>query len=137
MQAVYGNYNNNNLGCTAKEVYANNDAATAVEGPTKCVRGEYITVNVTASIHFNADRLDVGIYTATSTCNPTKSADCGLHAATCAVDILDTVDNARAPNNIKTSDSPSDVCLDVVTSGGGYDLAVYDFQPNLRLPCDE
>lgn len=137
MQAVYGNFNNNNLGCTAKEVYANNDTATAVQGPTECVRGEYIYVNVSASIHFNADRYDVGIYTATSACNPSASADCGLHARTCAVDILDSVDNARAPSNVLTTDGDSDSCLDVDTPGGGYDLSVYDFQRNLKVPCNE
>ena len=139
MNAVYGLFNNNELGCTAKEVYANNDAATAVEGPSECERGDYIYVNVTASLHFNADRYDVGIYTATSACDPSASASCGLEAATCAVDILDSTNQATAPSNVFSNDAKDgqDSCYEVVTGSGGWDLTVYDFQKNMKIPCDD
>eukprot|EP00956_Cyclotella_meneghiniana_P020956 scaffold37623_cov59-Cyclotella_meneghiniana.AAC.2 len=136
MQAVYGAFNNNNLGCTAKEVYAN--SATVMQGPTSCERGGYIYVNISASIHFNTDLYDVGMYTATSACTPSASASCGLEAATCAVDVLGPDDSANAPNNVLQNDvkQGDDICYDVL-AGSGYDLELFEFQKNLKIPCDE
>jgi hypothetical protein len=48
-----------NLVCTAKEVYL--DQVTSA--PMYCTKGQTIRVNLTASIHFNAARYDVGWYT--------------------------------------------------------------------------
>ena len=139
MNAVYAQFSNNHLGCTAKEVYVNNDAASAVEGPSECERGDYIYVNVTASLHFNADHYDVGIYTATSACDPSVSASCGLEADTCAVDILDSTNKATAPSNVFLEDSEDgqDSCYEVFAGSGGWDLNVYHFQKSLKIPCDE
>ena len=64
MQEVYSGFNNNHLVCNAKEVYAN--YVSVLNGPTSCERGDYIYVNVSASIHFNSGRYDVAMYTATS-----------------------------------------------------------------------
>jgi hypothetical protein len=141
MQAVYGYYHNNDkLSCTAKDVYAINDTATFVEGPTECDRGDNITVNISAAIHFSPDRYDVAIYTATTGCNPSGPAFCGLEAASCAVDILDYKDHLNAPLNIIRNDpnnKPNDTCYDIVAPGGGFDLNLYEFQKNLQIPCDE
>jgi hypothetical protein len=136
MSAVYKYFNNNELGCTAKEVFAN--SATVLQGPTSCSRGDYIYVNVSASIHFNTDRYDVGIYTATSACTPSASASCGLEAATCAVDVLSSTDAVNAPGHVVQDDfkDGDDSCYDVV-AGSGYDLALFEFQKNLKIPCDE
>jgi hypothetical protein len=137
MQAVYGYFNNGQkLTCTAKEVYAINDTATSVQGPTECNRGDIIYVNISASLHFNTDRYDVGIYTATSGCDPSAPAFCGLEAATCAVDILDDEDHLNAPDNIVKYDNPPDQCNDV-KAPSGYDLSLFEFQKNLLIPCDE
>eukprot|EP00956_Cyclotella_meneghiniana_P040396 scaffold194406_cov93-Cyclotella_meneghiniana.AAC.1 len=84
MQEVYSGFNNNRLVCNAKEVYAN--YVSVMNGPTSCERGDYIYVNVSASIHFNSGRYDVAMYTATSSCTTSGSRSCGLDAATCAVD---------------------------------------------------
>lgn len=186
MNTVWRNWNNNDLGkdpdkfhtlirpcylnnihvslvCNAKEVYANNDQALVLQGPTQCNRGDYIYVNVSASLHFNADRYDVGIYTATSGCTGGSAVNsCGVLGSTCAVDILEADDAARAPNNIGQVDG-MDSCYDIDTSGftrrltsadgndgpppnlrrlqgpqeTGFDLEVFYFQPNLKIPCDE
>lgn len=141
MQEVYSFFRNNDkLSCTAKEVYALNDTATSVEGPTECERGDIILVNISAAIHFNPDRYDVGIYTATVGCDPSGPAFCGLEAATCAVDILDYDDHLNAPSNIIQNDpnpNPIDQCYDIEAPGGGFDLSLYEFQKNLKIPCDE
>ena len=136
MQEVYSGFKNNNLVCNAKEVYANN--ITVINGPTSCEQGDYIYVNVSASIHLNTDRYDVGIYTATSVCTTSDSSSCGLYAATCAVDVLGPEDNLNAPDNVKQNDAKggTDSCYDVVAQSG-YDLDLFEFQKNLRIPCDE
>jgi hypothetical protein len=167
MQTVFSYFRNNDkLSCTAKEVYAINDTATSVEGPTECDRGDIIYVNISAAIHFNPDRYDVGIYTgeiivsitkmhilrssthlfvvptATTGCNPSAPASCGLEAETCAVDILGYKDYLNAPANILRNDPTTqnnqlDSCYDIVAPGGGFDLMLYEFQKNLEIPCDE
>ncbi|KAL7504514.1 hypothetical protein ACHAXN_002154, partial [Cyclotella atomus] len=116
--------------------------ATSVEGPTECDRGDIIYVNISAAIHFNPDRYDVGIYTATTGCNPSAPASCGLEAETCAVDILGHKDYLNAPANIlqndpRTQNNQLDSCYDIVAPGGGFDLMLYEFQKNLEIPCDD
>lgn len=137
MSTVYTHFNNNNLNCNAKEVYALNNKARVRQGPTECIRGEYIYVNVSASLHFNAGRDDVGIWTATSGCTGGDGSNsCGVVGSTCAVDVLGADDFVT--NKIGPFDSRGgvDSCYDVI-GNSGYDLEIFNFQPNLRILCDE
>lgn len=77
--------NNNNLGCTAKEVELE---ATKVEGPATCEQGTIITVNITANVYFHASRYDLAFYTYTG--NQTLDPVVG---ESCAVDILGEEDS--------------------------------------------
>lgn len=143
MNAVYKNFKpqGGDLTCTAKEVYAN--SATVLQGPTACERGEPIIVNVTASIHFLAGRYDPAIYTATSSCTGgDENNNCGVVGSTCAADVLGPKDANFSQGVVvqadpaKGKDDPIlDSCYDV--PGNDYDLTIYEFQKNMRLPCDE
>ena len=77
--------NNNNLGCTAKEVELE---ATKVEGPATCEQGTIITVNITANVYFHASRYDLAFYTYTG--NQTLDP---VFGESCAVDILGEEDS--------------------------------------------
>lgn len=126
------------LSCTAKEVYANN--ATVIDGPDECIRGQNITVNLTASIHFNTDRKDPAIYISQSNvCTETANGKCASSGKSCAVDVLGPAIQAKYPDWIGVNDNhndgtASDTCLDVLPAGGGRD---YDFvfKPDLLIPC--
>jgi hypothetical protein len=141
MGEVSGHFNNNDkLSCTAKEVFANN--ATVLHGPSECSYGEVITVNLTASIHFNTDRKDIGVYTATSTSGCDISIEgnnCAVNGTACAVDILDKGDSDISDGHVLQDDSkPSnyqDMCYDVRAPQGGWDLNNFLFQENLEIPC--
>lgn len=115
-------------------VYANN--VTCVNCPNTCERGSFIVVNVTASIHFNSDRYDPGLYIARSPCDPTRN--CALESTYCTVDTLGPEDSANHPSNIFSDDQKDgqDSCLDV-TAGSGWDLPDYTFPENLIIPCGE
>ena len=134
MQEVFDHFatSKGGLVCTAKEVYANN--VTVIGGPPSwsCERGEYIYVNISASIHFNTDRYDPAIYTASSNCIVDNTANnCAIDGKTCAVDVLGPED--AIPGKIENADQDS--CYDVVENG--YDLNGFVFQNNLKLLCDE
>lgn len=101
MQEVYEWFGNNNeLSCTAKEVYAN--SVTCDGCPATCTRGELIVVNVSASIHFNSDRYDPALYIARTSCDPTNN--CALESSHCAVDTLGPDDGANHPGHIFSND---------------------------------
>jgi len=143
MSAVFKNFlpHGGDLVCQAKEVYVKN--ATVLQGPSGCERGEDIYVNVSASIHFNAGRFDPGIYTATSSCTGgTANNNCGVVGTTCTADVLGPKDKVFSGGNVtqadpaKGQDAPIlDSCYDV--PGNDYDLTLYEFSKNMRLPCDE
>ena len=139
MQEVYDLLGNGegSLVCTAKEVYAN--SANVTDGPTSCMRGDSITVNVSASIHFNSARYDPAIYTASSDCDVGNVANnCAIDGKTCAVDVLGPED-ANGTNGAIASDDTKqhgqDSCYDVTENG--YDLNGFLFQNNLLIKCDE
>lgn len=136
MQEVYNWFGpGNTLSCTAKEVYANN--VTCVDCPSTCQRGDFIVVNVTGSIHFNSNRYDPALYIARSPRDAVQN--CALESTYCTVDVLGTDDGANHPSNVISDDQKGgqDSCLDVVTSGGGWDLPDYTFPTNLIIPCGE
>jgi hypothetical protein len=138
MQAVYDRFGNGegSLVCTAKEVYANN--ANVTGGPTSCMRGDYIYVNVTASIHFNTARYDPAIYTASSDCIVGNTANnCAVDGSTCAVDVLTEKDATGTNGAIASADTKGgpDSCYDVTANG--YDLNGFLFQNDLKIECDE
>lgn len=126
------------LSCTAKEVYANN--ATVIDGPDECIRGQNITVNLTASIHFNTDRRDPAIYISQSNvCNETANGKCASSGERCAVDVLGPAIQAKYPDWIGVDDNhkdgtANDTCLDVLPAGGGRDYD-FTFQQDLLIPC--
>ena len=69
-----------------------------INEPTSCIRGEYIYVNLVASINFNAGGYDPAIYTATSPCRGgNANNNCGILGRTCAVDVLGKKDRLQAP----------------------------------------
>ena len=128
MQAAYfAAGGDGNIGCTANDVSSSVTAiTTAAEGPPDCVRGEYITVNITTSISFSSGQYyDFGVYT---------SLDYGdaLSGNTCAHGVFGPAVAATYPRNIQDLDG--DNCHDVVT-GTGWTLPKYSFPPNLRIPC--
>jgi len=118
------------LTCKAKEVYiAENPDGTkiidaVIVGDDDCAfRGDTATVNIIASIHFNADRYDIGVYSA---------ADGGdAYFGACYVDIL-----PFTPSPLYDADGSPDVCGDVDVPGGGDDLTGYVFQ-TLTLSCED
>ena len=129
----YGD-NNNNPQCTANEVSA---IATHVEGPPTCTVGSKVVVNVTASLTFNADRYDVGLYTYTG--SPEEYADdSAVFGNQCAFQILgsESADQCTAPipdvNGVYDTDG--DECCDVVAQSG-YTYNGFRFQDNLEVPC--
>ena len=127
----YGD-NNNNLGCTANEVSA---IATHVEGPQTCTAGSKVVVNVTASLSFNADRYDVGLYTYTG--SPEEYADdSAVFGNKCAFQLLGSPGQCTAPipdvNGVYDTDN--DECCDVVAQSG-YTYDGFRFQDNLEVPC--
>jgi hypothetical protein len=143
MSAVYKHFKpqGGSLTCTAKDVYAN--SAKVLQGPTSCMRGDYIYVNVSASIHFNAGRYDPAIYTATSSCTGgDANVNCGSVGSTCTADVLGPTDTNFSAGAVRQADPAKgkalpllDSCYDV--PGNSYDLTFYQFQKNMRLPCDE
>ncbi len=126
------------MSCTAKEVYANN--ATVIDGPDECIRGQNITVNLTASIHFNTDRKDPAIYISQSNvCNETANGKCASSGERCAVDVLGPAIQAKYPDWIGVDDNhkdgtASDTCLDVLPAGAGQDYD-FTFKQDLLIPC--
>ncbi|KAL7552796.1 hypothetical protein ACHAWF_016052, partial [Thalassiosira exigua] len=129
MYEVYKAYGGpGNLQCTAKEVQMD---TTEVEGPDTCEQGTTITVNITANVHFNADRFDLAFYTYTGTENRDP-----VYGESCAVDILgaeDTHENQDGDNGVYDMDG--DVCYDVLAQSGWH-LTNYKFQENLVVPCE-
>lgn len=138
-----GNYQD--LGCNAKEVsintYPNGTKIIDVTIIDGCAfPGDFATVNIVASLDFNSDRLDVGVYSALD----------GGDALTgeCAVDILDPaspgvllVDGPRSETlsggytgsfDAKPRPDPDDSCGDI--GGGGGTLDNFVFQ-TLKLKC--
>ena len=127
----YGD-NKNNLGCTANEVQA---VATDVEGPQFCEIGSTVTVNVTASISFNADRYDVGLYTYTGSPDA-YTDDSAVTGDKCAFQLLSDqcplANENTTENGVYNTDG--DECCDVVAQSG-YTLDGFRFQDNLEVPC--
>ena len=138
MQEVYNWFRPDNaLSCTAKEVYANN--VTCVDCPSTCTRGEFLTINVTGSLHFNSGRYDPGYYIARSACTPTAGSNCALQSQYCTVETFGTEDAAKHPSNIFSYDAKGgqDSCLDV-DAGSGWDYpGDYEFPKNLVIFCGE
>ena len=93
---------------------------------------------MTASLHFNSDRYDPGLYIARSPCTPTANSNCALQSTYCTVDTLGTDDAAKYPGNILSDDQKGgqDSCLDVV-AGSGWDYPDYEFPQNLIIFCGE
>lgn len=141
MNTVYTHFNTGgDVTCTAKEVYSLN--ATVTGGPPTCSLNFIIGVNVTSAIHFNTGRLDPAIWVSSDpTC--TAGQDCGAFGAQCAVGVLGADDKARNGNtpNLGQFDADKagnvDKCFDVVTPGGGWDLPVYEFLRDMKIPCNE
>ncbi len=120
--------NNNNLQCTAKEVTMD---ATYVEGPDTCERGDVITVNITANVHFHATRYDLAFYTYTG-----NQAMDPIFGESCAVDILgeeDSLEFENGENGVYEMDG--DICYDVLGQSGWH-LVNFTFQENLTIPCE-
>ena len=123
--------NDQDLQCSAKEVFVNRDAvtnepeltATIVNGDDCTSVGDTATVSISANIHFNADRFDVGIYSA-------LDGGDGL-VGECAVDIA-----PFAPSPFLNADGGVDICGDVDCAGGsGCDTSEpFEFQ-ELTLTC--
>jgi hypothetical protein len=128
MNEVFQSYgNNNDLQCTAKEVTT---VATEVEGPTECLQGSTISVNLTVSIDFHATRYDLHIYTYTGV----ENAD-PVFGESCALDHLtedDQLLDQGTDNGVFQMDGDS--CYDVVAQSG-WTLYNYSFQDNLEVPC--
>jgi hypothetical protein len=138
MEEIYfANGGKGKLKCTAKEVFfapGLDIDVTVIDGCDSAT--DYATVDVVASIKFNSDRYDIGIYSALD----------GGDALTrlCALDILNATlkqnltDDDGMPNGGKTGDgdldTPGDVCSDVLWLGGI--LQIFRFQ-SLTLPCDD
>lgn len=81
------------------------------------------TVDIIADIHFNADRFDVGVYSALD------GGDALF--GTCDVDPM-----PLEPSPAIDLDGNPDICGDVITGGGGADLADFAFQ-ELTLTCED
>ena len=123
--------NTQNLNCNAKEVFINRDGvtnapeltATVVNGDDCEFPGDTATVSISANIHFNADRFDVGVYSA---------LDGGdALSGQCAVDVA-----PFEPSPFLNADGGADVCGDVDCPGGmGCDTSQpFQFQ-ELTLTC--
>ena len=119
------------LNCTAKEVYISEDEdgspiVDVVILDDGCTApGDTVTVDITASLHFNADRFDIGVYTAADGGNALTGA--------CYADILPTT---TPFNDLDESAITGDICGDVDVGGGGADIAGFQFQ-TLTLACTD
>lgn len=130
MNDVWNDGASNNKGdlvCTAKEVFIDENADgskiidAVVVGDDGCrYPGDTATVNIVADLHFNADRYDVGIYSAVDGGN-------GLRGQ-CAVDVQPT---GPAP----ATNVDGDICGDVYASGG---VTFHDFAfQTMTLTCED
>jgi hypothetical protein len=124
------------LVCTAKEVFIgeNPDGSKIIdamvvptaefpEGDNCRFPGDTATVDIVATLHFNADRFDVGIYSA-------LDGGDGLRGE-CATDPL-----PLSPTPATDLDAPPDICGDVLTDGGGADLPNFKFQ-RMKILCED
>ena len=82
------------LSCNANEV---STTVLGVDGPTTCMKGDIIDVNITTSIYFRASRYDFAIYTLTDN----SGASDPIFGSECAIDVLGQQDADFAPDNIK------------------------------------
>jgi hypothetical protein len=122
-----------NLVCTAKEVYISENPdgskiieATIVNGDGCQYPGDTATVDIVASLHFNTDRYDIGIY---------SSADGGNgYRGTCYVTYIPLTEGYSPP--VWNFDGAGDLCADVNTAVGGNDLAGFTFQ-RMTLTCQD
>ncbi len=114
------------LNCNANEV---STTVLGVDGPTSCMKGDIIVVNITTSIYFRASRYDFAIYTLTDN----SGASDPIFGSECAIDVLGQTDADFAPENIQNQDR--DACFDVVANSG-WSLEQFQFQDNLHVPCE-
>lgn len=128
MNDVWQNTGNSGtaLNCNANEV---STTVLGVDGPTSCMKGDIIVVNVTTSIYFRASRYDFAIYTLTDN----SGASDPIFGSECAIDVLGQTDADFAPENIQNQDR--DACFDVVANSG-WTLEQFQFQDNLHVPCE-
>ena len=131
----YGD-NSQTLKCTANEV---SGRATDLEGPETCELNSKVKVNVTASLTFNTERFDVGLYTYTgSRAGYDQLQDeAALKGDQCAFQTLVPSDQCSPPGNSSDNgvyDVDGDECCDVVAQSG-YTFEGFRFQDNLEVPC--
>ena len=140
--------NSQSLQCTAKEVFMDEDPITGdklidvtIIDPCE-FPGDTATVDIVASIHFNSDRLDVGVYTALDGGNA-LSGECAVDilAPDPQVDLVDgpggtTVVGTTGTFDVKPATPPTqDQCGDAqFDAGGGGNLDGFAFQ-TLTLEC--
>ena len=126
LEAAYNDVTGNSgLGCTANDV---EPSLVGWEGPTSCVRGEFILVNITSNIKFKSDTADFTSYTSLD------SPD-ALNGATCAMATFGPEDAAISSGSVTGGAGDpvdTDSCYDV---NGKYTVTNYSFRKNLRIRC--
>jgi hypothetical protein len=131
--------NTQGLVCTAKEVYLEN---IAVDFNSTCSAGDFVDVNINATVVFTTGRYDAGWYIATDGGNALRGS--------CAIKVLREEDgplNLTASRNNSTTvvgnvswdkdaKGTNDACGDIfMTTGGGGVLDYTNIAEGLKLPC--
>ena len=113
------------LGCTANDV---TPTLRGWDGPTTCIRGEYILVNITSDINFKSSTSDFFSYTSLSSPN-------ALNGESCAMATFGPEDAAISSGSVTGGAGDpvdTDSCYDV---NGKYTVTNYSFRKNLRIRC--
>lgn len=109
--------------CTANDV---EPTFLSVEGPSTCIRGEIIKVNVTSTMKFKNERWNFASYTSGSTLD-------AVNGEYCAMSVLNK-DIAEVHPNEVVHTGNGDSCYDVITA---VNISEYRFQRNMEIVCDE
>ena len=122
------------LGCTAGDA---TPRLTGWEGPTECVAGETVSINITSDIVMGSSKQDFVSYTNLDGGSALTGTSCAM--ATIPPADWDGVNVDGGPNDTRTGQArDTDSCLDIELTGGGgskFTLRNYSFRENLRVAC--